>query len=231
MSDQTTQTVDAAFDYAKTISAMDQRPATAEIIGESPLAHADLAAIAKAHKSKTGSIELTELKLRGHIVLRGKLTSSSFTQGVEQVLGMALPGPLQMVENGELSIRWVSPDEWLVVVPGERTFEIELALIDAMQGHCAIVNVSGGQTILRLVGSDVQKLLQKSAPFDVHDRNFPVGKVVTTLFAKTQAIISRSGDQQWELVVRRSFADYAWLWLQDACAEFDLVIREEAKSA
>ncbi len=61
---------------------------------------------------------------------------------------------------------------------------------------------------------------------DVHDRNFPVGKVVTTVFAKTQAVIRRTGDKNWELVVRRSFADYTWLWLQDACKEYGLVVKD-----
>ncbi|OUC50154.1 hypothetical protein B7939_13495, partial [Eggerthia catenaformis] len=28
----------------------------------------------------------------------------------------------------------------------------------------------------------------------------------------------------WELVVRRSFADYFWLWLQDASAEYGLQV-------
>jgi sarcosine oxidase subunit gamma len=225
MSDQTNT---AAFNYAQTVNAMDQRPASdSGIEGHSPLHHADLASMAKAQQASSGTVELTELKLLGHIVLRGKLESSAFTQGVESVLGLALPGTLKRVVNGDISIRWISPDEWLVVVPGERTFEIEQALINAMQGHCAIVNVSGGQTILRLAGSDVQKVLQKSAPFDVHPSKFPVGKVVTTVFAKTQAIISRTGEQEWELVIRRSFSDYVWLWLQDCCAEFSLVVRED----
>jgi len=38
-------------------------------------------------------------------------------------------------------------------------------------------------------------------------------------------VIRRTGEQQWELVIRRSFADYVWLWLQDACAEYGLVVR------
>ncbi|MDI3326661.1 sarcosine oxidase subunit gamma family protein, partial [Pontibacterium granulatum] len=34
----------------------------------------------------------------------------------------------------------------------------------------------------------------------------------------------RKGDTEFELVVRRSFADYIWLWIQDASREFGLVI-------
>jgi sarcosine oxidase subunit gamma len=228
MSDQTTPASDAAFDYAQTINAMDQRPLDSTgIEGHSPLHHADLASVAKAQQADTGSVVMTELKLRGHIVLRGKLENAGFTQGVESVLGMALPTTLKFVEKEGVSIRWISPDEWLVVVPELRSFEVEQALIEAVKGHCAIVNVSGGQTILRLSGADVQKVLQKTVPLDVHERSFPIGKVVTAVFAKTQAIISRTGEQEWELVIRRSFSDYVWLWLQDTCAEFKLQITVE----
>lgn len=229
MSDQTIAAADTAFDYAQTISAMDQRPlAEAAIAGHSPLEHADLSSVAKAQQSDTGSVLLTELKLRGHLVVRGKLDNAHFTSGVESVLGMALPGTLTFVAKEGVSIRWISPDEWLIVTPPERSFEIEQALVNAVKGHCAIVNVSGGQTILRLQGADVQKVLQKSVPLDVHDRQFPVGKVVTSLFAKSQAVISRTGDSQWELVIRRSFADYVWLWLQDCSAEFKLQVTVES---
>ncbi|OUS39225.1 sarcosine oxidase subunit gamma ['Osedax' symbiont bacterium Rs2_46_30_T18] len=217
----------SAFNYAATVNCMDQRPAQQrQIEGQSPLQHADLATLAKAQLGQTGSIQLTELKLLGHIILRGNLDNPGFSAGVKLTLGLALPGTLQMVSDADISIRWVSPDEWLVVVPGERSYEIEQALVNNLQGHCAVVNVSGGQTILRLEGEDVQKLLQKSVPLDVHPLSFPIGKVVTTVFAKTQAVISRTGDQQWELVIRRSFSDYVWLWLQDCSAEFKLVITE-----
>ena len=52
-----------------------------------------------------------------------------------------------------------------------------------------------------------------------------LSKVVTSVFAKSQAVISRSGEETWDLVVRRSFADYLWLWLQDASAEYGLQIK------
>ncbi|MCJ8339330.1 MAG: sarcosine oxidase subunit gamma family protein [Pseudomonadales bacterium] len=217
-----------AFNYAASVDCIEQRPATErQITGQSPLHHADLGTVAQAQLGQTGTVQLTELKLLGHLILRGRLDNVGFTSGVKLTLGLELPGTLQMVVDGDISIRWISPDEWLVVVPGERSYEIEQALVNNVQGHCAVINASGGQTILRLQGEDVQKVLQKSVPLDVHPRSFPIGKVVTTVFAKTQAVISRTGDQQWELVIRRSFSDYVWLWLQDCSAEFKLVITEQ----
>jgi len=54
----------------------------------------------------------------------------------------------------------------------------------------------------------------------VGEANFPVGKAVTTVLAKTQALCIRVDDAEWHLIVRRSFADYAWDWLCDASAEY-----------
>lgn len=191
---------------------------------ESPLHHADLATVAKKGP-KDGGVTLQEHKLLGHLVIRGSVDNQAFLAGAREVLGVDLPGPLGSVEQGSTSVRWISPDEWLVIVPGEAAFELENRLREAMGGHYAIVNVSGGQTVLELSGPDARKVLKKSTPYDVHDRNFPVGKVVTSVFAKTQAVIRRTGDERWELVIRRSFADYAWLWLQDASAEYGLVVK------
>ncbi len=191
---------------------------------ESPLYHADLATLANKGPVE-GGVHLQEQSLLGHLVLRGSLQNKSFVKGFAQVMGFKLPGALQSAEAGEVSVRWIAPDEWMLIVPGAEAFGIEKKLRQVMTGHVSIADVSGGQTVLVLAGKDAINVLKKSSAYDFHDSNFPVGKVVTTTFAKTQAVIRRIGPQKWELVVRRSFADYIWLWLQDACAEYGLIVR------
>lgn len=200
---------------------MDQLP-WQESRAESPLHHADLASM--ANKSSGGGVSLQEQKLLGHLVLRGSLQNDSFTKGFAEVTGFELPGPLQSTEGGDISVRWIAPDEWLLIAPGVVAYSLEKRLREAIDGHFAITNVSGGQTVLTLSGKDAINVLKKSVGYDLRDCNFPVGKVVTTTFVKTQAVIRRTGEQQWELVIRRSFADYVWLWLQDASAEYGLVV-------
>ncbi|MAC47927.1 MAG: sarcosine oxidase subunit gamma, partial [Oceanospirillum sp.] len=102
--------------------------------------------------------------------------------------------------------------------------EVETRFREEMEGHHSLVNSSGGSTILELSGDNVVDMLKKSTPIDLHPKEFPVGKVVSTVFAKSSAIIRRTGDKRFELVIRRSFADYIWLWIQDASREFGLVI-------
>ncbi|WP_132687056.1 sarcosine oxidase subunit gamma family protein [Pseudomonas aeruginosa] len=80
------------------------------------------------------------------------------------------------------------------------------------------------QALFELSGANVRELLMKSTSYDVHPSNFPVGKAVGSIFAKSQCVIRHTGEDTWELVVRRSFADYFWLWLQDASAEYGLQV-------
>ena len=177
-------------------------------------------------KGKSGAgITLREKKLRGHLTLRGDAHDPAFAKGVQDVLGMDLPVALTLVANGETSLQWMGPDEWLLIVPEGEEFATEQRLREALAGqHIQIVNVSGGQTLVELSGEKVRELLMKSTPYDVHPSNFPEGKAVGTHFAKSQLIIRHTAEDVWELVVRRSFADYIWLWLQDASAEYGLAI-------
>ena len=155
----------------------------------------------------------------GHLVLRGDATL--LANAVTEVLDLAFPDqPLSSCSRDKTCIRWISPDEWLVTVPSTETSSVESSLRDAIVGHVAIVNVSGGQTIVHLTGKHASDVLMKSTSYDVHELNFPTGKVITTTLAQAQVIIRRLDTDQFELVIRRSFADYIWSWLRDAATEF-----------
>ena len=135
----------------------------------------------------------------------------------------ARPNTLTRDAAGERSIQWLSPDEWLVIVPGGEEFTLEQRLRARLgDAHFSISNVSGGQTVVELAGDKAREVLMKSVIYDVHPRHFPVGKAVTTVFAKATVILRRPTEDRWELVIRRSFADYCYRWLLDASEEYGL---------
>ncbi|MDQ7728238.1 sarcosine oxidase subunit gamma family protein [Halomonas sp. SpR8] len=173
-------------------------------------------------------LQLRERAMLGHLVLRGG--AIVLDEAVRDVLGISLPGkPQALVQDasGERSIQWLSPDEWLVIVPGGEEFPLETKLRDYLgSAHFAISDVSGGQTLLELSGEAAQELLMKTVIYDVHPSNFPVGKGVTTVFAKATAIIRRPSEDRWELVIRRSFADYCYRWLLNAATEYDINVEQ-----
>lgn len=208
-----------------TVAIMNQVPdAAAGVRAESPLHHADLAT--RAQKGATsGGVHFRELGLMGHLTLRCDPKNTELTGAAARVLGVELPiQPLTSVESGSTIVRWISPDEWLITLPNDLAFELETGFRAEMSGHYSLVNSSGGLTVFKLSGDKVVDLLKKSTPVDLHDSEFPVGKVVSTVFAKSGATIRRTGATEFELVVRRSFADYLWLWIQSASQEFGLVV-------
>lgn len=205
----------------------DARPADDKVPAESPLAwsyhHSG-----RPSASQSSHVVLRERAMLGHMILRGG--AIVLDEAVRQVLGFSLPGQpntLTQDASGERSIQWLSPDEWLVIVPGGEEFTLETRLREALgDAHYGIVTVSGGQTLVELTGDKVRELLMKSTPYDVHPTAFPVGKGVTTVFAKSNLILRRPTEERWELVLRRSFADYLYRWLLDAGAEYGIGVEQ-----
>lgn len=214
---------------------MDLNPHGNAVKSESPLAMSRVNVVLAASARDAGVV-VREKPFLGHLVLRGNAQDESFRSGVERVLGLALPLALGLVPRDEsrgVSIQWMSPDEWLIIVPAGLEFEAEAALRRELSGHYAVMNVTGGQTVLELTGTKVRELLMKCTPYDVHPRAFPVGKGVSSVFAKSSAVIRRVDENRWELVVRRSFANYLYAWILDAAEEFGVFIApsETAPSA
>nr|WP_300306543.1 sarcosine oxidase subunit gamma family protein [Halomonas sp.] len=197
----------------------------ADIAQESPLAWSFFNSGAPAPRPNS-RVVLRELADRDHLILRGG--AIVLDEAVRQVFGVSLPArPQQLVvfNGGVSSLQWLSPDEWLLIVPFGQAYRVETELRQVLGGaSVAISDVSAGQTLVELHGEDLamRELLMKSVAYDVHPRNFPPGKGVTVVMAKSSAILRRPDDSRWELVIRRSFADYLYRWLLDAGEEFEI---------
>lgn len=189
----------------------DQQAVSVQVTGQSPLHH-----LSPSHKAD--GVVLEKIPSLGYLTLRGNASDEAFTAGVSRALGVELPvQPLSLVQNDVLSIQWMSPDEWLIVCPGARCFEFETALHEQLSGHFAVVNVSGGYTMIRLSGDRSLDVLYQSTQYDVHPRHFVTGKAVSTTLAKATMLLRRPDETGWEMIVRRSFADYCWRWLVGVC--------------
>ncbi|GGY09227.1 sarcosine oxidase subunit gamma [Litchfieldella qijiaojingensis] len=209
---------------AQNVKTFDTRPETAVAI-ESPLAYSyQRSGAPNPISDGSNGLVLRERALLGHLILRGG--AIVLDEALREELGISLPGQpqgLALDASGERSVQWLSPDEWLLIVPGGEEFELENRLRARLgDAHFSIVNVSGGQTLLELEGEAAREVLMKSVIYDIHPSHFPVGKGVTTVFAKTTVIMRRPTEERWELVVRRSFADYCYRWLLDAGEEYGI---------
>ncbi|TXH39652.1 MAG: sarcosine oxidase subunit gamma family protein [Burkholderiaceae bacterium] len=199
---------------------------TAAFRAESPLSICRIT-VATQPAAQGAGVVLRECAFLGHLILRGNAADEAFRAGVEVALGVPLPlkvGPVSRDDVRGVSVQWMSPDEWLVVVPQGEDHATEQRLRQALTGHYAVMQVSGAQTMLELSGPNALDVLKKSAGYDFHPRNFPVGKGISTTLAKSTAVVRRVGEAQWELIIRRSFADYLYRWLLDASEEYGVFV-------
>jgi len=200
---------------------------------ETALHHANFSKLAMQAKSHAGVV-VTEQAVTGLLVLRAQKEKDALNAAVSKNLSLALPDTLStsMTNNIDESsayldrcLRWIAPDEWWLTCSLADIFDIETSLRQQMGDKaCAMVNASGGYTVLRIRGENAQDVMMKSTVYDVHPVNFPAGKVVNTVMAKAQVTITSLGSNDFELIVRRSFADYVWTWLQVASREYGLSV-------
>ena len=155
----------------------------------------------------------------GYLNLRGDPGDERFLQTVRQTLGQSLPIVPNTFTAGEHTIYWLGPDEWLLATaPGEEK-EIARQLAKNLAGQCySLVDVTGGQILLRLGGYRVREVLAKGCTLDLHPRTFEVGSCAQTTLAKTSMLIALIDDTPtFDIIVRRSFAEYAARWLRNSC--------------
>ena len=189
---------------------------------ESPIYHIDMQSN-DLSKSAAG-VHFKEFAFFGHLTVRGSSANPAFVKGMEEVLGLTLPTtPLTSSSNEHSSIHWVSPNEWLVLLEKGNEAEVEAVLREALSGHFSVVDVSGGQTLFQLSGDDALMVMKKSCGYDI-EGGLPVGKTVTTHFSKASVMIHKPSEGTFLLVVRRSFSDYVWRWIEDSSQEYGLAL-------
>jgi sarcosine oxidase subunit gamma len=191
---------------------------------ESPLHYA--VAEAKANNHDDAGIVFHEQAHLGHLNLRGNPEDDTFRRGVAEVLGVELPlEPGSFTRSGENRLYWLGPTEWLAIVAVGTEAEVECQLRQTLTGHFAVVDVSGGQTLISVSGDAVDMLLKKSSGYDFQSRQFTDGRCVQTTFAKASALVSKTADNSFDLVIRRSFSDYLFKWIVDAADEYGLEVK------
>ena len=180
---------------------------------------------AAADGSRVGDagVIISERPFLGHLNLRGDPEDAGFTSAAASVLGFGLPiEPNTVAARGELLALWLGPDEWHIVTPPAAQTPLLDSLEAAFDGmHVAVSDVTGGQAVITVSGPRARDVLAKGCPLDLHPTVFKPGYCAQTLLAKANVIIRCVDGESpcYELIVRRSFAEYAAGWLEDAGVE------------
>ena len=173
----------------------------------------------------SAGVKLSQRVLPGLINLRGQPDAEAFVPSVAEILGGDPPlTPNTTALYADFTLCWLRPDEWLVMIPDADNVATLLAALQQIDGHTAATDVSGGYAVISLSGSQARQVLAKGCTLDLHPRQFTTGHCAQSLLAKADVLLIARGEQAFEIVVRRSFADYLWLWLVDAADEYGLAV-------
>ena len=169
--------------------------------------------------SADGHFRAKEIAFQTFLNLRGEATL--LKKPIQLVTNLSLPEePGQTAYNEMYSLYWLGPTEWLFIVkdPQERFLAdyYQNALEQQLTGTFhAITDVTGGNTIFRLEGSRMREILNKGTTLDLRLKHFPPGRCAQTKIGHSAALIDRREEHSCNIIVRRSFAEYLWLFLKE----------------
>lgn len=107
----------------------------------------------------------------------------------------------------ESSVRPAGYRQWFIA-GNDRLSDIHLrALTGALAGRAFICDQSHGRIRIRVSGLNATRVLNKGTAVDLHPSAFPVGSTAMTLFGHISIQLTRTGTDDFELTVLRSFAE------------------------
>ncbi|KXU82079.1 sarcosine oxidase subunit gamma [Paraburkholderia monticola] len=180
---------------------------------ESPLVGAQ--ALLKHHQANaTAAFRLGERPFLELVNVRGDTRDAAFMRAVEEAIGCKPPQTPNTVARGNgYDMLWLGPDEWLVrseaAHDATRTAPLQAKLGPAFAGvFASAVDVGSGYTVLEISGTRVRDVLARGCPLDLHPGLFGVGQCAQSHYFKASIALLPTGADSFDIVVRRSFADY-----------------------
>lgn len=116
-----------------------------------------------------------------------------------KALGLAMPSPLTFIEKKGARMVWTGRDQAFLI--GVAAPEMEGA---------ALTDQTDGWTTLALSGAGVVDVLARLVPVDLRLVACPVGSALRTQVNHMNAVILRTGDHAFEIMVFRSMSRTAW---------------------
>lgn len=174
---------------------------------------------------------LTELPFLGYINLRGNPKEQEFLKTVERTLEVSLPlKPNTGSVVNKVNVLWLGPDEWLLITPSDQETQLSQTLRNSLSRiPASVTDITGSQTLLKLSGQNSLKLIAKGCSLDLHPRVFGSGQCAQTVLAKAPIVVWKpDGTSSYNIIVRRTYADYLAHWLKDAGYEYGLALLPES---
>lgn len=164
---------------------------------------------------------LREQPFRDLVNVRGELSDPAFVAAFERTVGCRPPAaPNTVARSANYDVLWLGPDEWLVRSSAPVRAGVLEAKLAPELGECyaAAVDVGSGYTVVEIEGTRVREVLSRGCPLDLHPSLFKPGQCAQSLYFKASIVLIPIAADRFELVIRRSFADYFCRIMLDAAA-------------
>ncbi len=178
-------------------------------------------------KIKKNGITIEELPFVNKINLRGNTTDRIFMSNTGSVLDILIPTePNTKIENKNLQVIWLSPNEWLLnFIYNENFTRIFENLSNKLNPeNTSITDISESKTIIRVGGIHTTELLRKFLILDIDSVLNSNLKVAQTIFVKVPILIVRNhkdqDTQSFDIHLNRSHTTYLKDLLLDGCNQF-----------
>lgn len=103
----------------------------------------------------------------GMITLRAKPDVAGLAEAVKAAVGVDLPATRKINTAGDTACGWMSPDEYLLVVPYGDVAAALGKLAEGLKGqHYLAVDVSDARAVFRVEGDKAAQVLAKTSPVD-----------------------------------------------------------------
>ncbi|SCB44796.1 sarcosine oxidase subunit gamma family protein [Rhizobium multihospitium] len=151
--------------------------------------------------------------LAGRAVLQGEtIRLEALAEGhLLHVMGVTtseeLAAHLAAAGVKQSSVRPAGYRQWFIAGNEQLVKSQRQALADALAGRAFICDQSHGRIRILVSGQDAPRILTKGTAVDLHPSSFPEGRSATTLFGHISVQLTRTGMNDFELTVLRSFAE------------------------
>lgn len=161
-----------------------------------------------------GFAKIREVGPFGMITLRAKEGTPGLAEAIKAANGCALPAPRQISHAGAGACGWMSPDEYLLILPHEDLPAALKALSEGLadQHHLA-ADVSDARAVFRIEGAKADQVLRKLTPADMDA--LAAGEIRRSRLAQVAAAFWAE-DGGFTVVCFRSVAGYVMALLSTA---------------
>lgn len=164
--------------------------------------------------SAEGICVVREIGPLGMIMLRVKDGTEGLEKAVKDVTGADLPARRAIARRDGRAVAWMSPDEYLLILPRAEVPGALDRLAAAMAGrHHLAADVSDARAVFRVEGARADEVVQKLSPVDM--AILAPDEVRRTRAAQVAAALWREGGGI-TVVTFRSVARYAFDILANA---------------